>query len=647
MASNKLKQIIIDAKEIRKEVERRAQRTILAENSGKLDSLIRKLLSEGEEEQSLKPGDDDSFAPDEPAVPTDNVPTNARNIENGTEPVNPNGEADESGQISDIADLLNGLDAEELAALVNNMDTTEEPSDTDLPAANPEDTTASPEETKTDITSTTIDEPTADQAPTEKTPSTEPEFMETKQPAMNDEEITRIMKEAEDYFKEDKDVVIAHRETQDQVTKDSTKMDGEEKPLNEEKDIYKQDKPAGKPTEKGIRPDEQAKKTQMVYEGSGVDKAAADYGKGYPSYETQTKGGDGVKSPKKDVEVGEGSVNEKINVDGKGSIIAKRTDQSQITKDSDKSNGEEKPLTEEKDIYAREKPTGKPTEKGIRPDEQAKKTQMVYESEVVIANRENQKQVTKDSDKPAGFEKPVNEESDSEVAMFENLSESDIDALLEGLDEEVDPMSEEVVIANRETQDQVTKNSDKFDGEEKPAASKENNDIYEGLSMTGQTQKNVGSFSDSHIDGRPERRSNLDQKSSITEGEIRKLVSSTEKLLKENKALKASEELAMKKLYEAALLLEKLTSVNKLMLEHTLNREQKVTILTSISKLNDRKEVQNEFQRLSEGLISEKGILSEGTIRTNGVSASSTETPAFRKPIAAKMADLINLTGRR
>ena len=113
MASNKLKQIIIDAKEIRKEVERRAQRTILAENSGKLDSLIRKLLSEGEEEQSLKPGDDDSFAPDEPAVPTDNVPTNARNIENGTEPVNPSGEADESGQISDIADLLNGLDAEE------------------------------------------------------------------------------------------------------------------------------------------------------------------------------------------------------------------------------------------------------------------------------------------------------------------------------------------------------------------------------------------------------------------------------------------------------------------------------------------------------------------------------------------------------
>ena len=301
MASNKLKQIIIDAKEIRKEVERRAQRTILAENSGKLDSLIRKLLSEGEEEQSLKPGDDDSFAPDEPAVPTDNVPTNARNIENGTEPVNPNGEADESGQISDIADLLNGLDAEELAALVNNMDTTEEPSDTDLPAANPEDTTAAPEETKTDITSTTIDEPTADQAPTEKTPSTEPEFMETKQPAMNDEEITRIMKEAEDYFKEDKDVVIAHRETQDQVTKDSTKMDGEEKPLNEEKDIYKQDKPAGKPTEKGIRPDEQAKKTQMVYEGSGVDKAAADYGKGYPSYETQTKGGDGVKSRDLDV----------------------------------------------------------------------------------------------------------------------------------------------------------------------------------------------------------------------------------------------------------------------------------------------------------------------------------------------------------
>lgn len=184
---------------------------------------------------------------------------------------------------------------------------------------------------------------------------------------------------------------------------------------------------------------------------------------------------------------------------------------------------------------------------------------------------------------------------------FDDMSDDDLDKMINELETSTDVTTD---APNSSTDVEYT----------------EDDVIDEGMSAVSQTHKTVGTSSASTHEGRPERRSNMNE----TSKDFIALKESVEKLLKVNKELKKDNtelkninetqikrlDTIKKKLYEATVMSHKTANVNQLFLENSLNQKEKAIILESFMNVETLDESRQALKTLSEK-FSDKKVLKE------------------------------------
>lgn len=218
---------------------------------------------------------------------------------------------------------------------------------------------------------------------------------------------------------------------------------------------------------------------------------------------------------------------------------------------------------------------------------------------------------------------------------LEDMSEDELDKMINELETSTDAPS---------TSTNVTYNEDDV--------------IDEGMSAVSQTKKSVGTSTASTHQGRPERRSNMNENKDFIA-----LKESVEKLLKVNKELKKDNtelkninetqikrlDTIKKKLYEATVMSHKTANVNQLFLENSLNQKEKATILESFMNVETLDESRETLKTLSQK-FSDKKVLKESveekitktTIQSGAGILNETKLHLSSTPQIDKMKEYIN-----
>jgi hypothetical protein len=203
------------------------------------------------------------------------------------------------------------------------------------------------------------------------------------------------------------------------------------------------------------------------------------------------------------------------------------------------------------------------------------------------------------------------DEEEKFMKELEEMSEEELEHMMNEIMGEDSDLDTDLADdgAQEELADELTEEADKEMEE----------GLEEGMSAANQTQKVVGTKGASVHDGRPDRRSNMNESFKkdfeALKETVAKVMAVNESLKKENtKLLKQTElqskslDTIKKKLYEAALVSHKTAGVNQLFLENSLNQNEKNAILAAFGKVETLEDSKNTFERLNESFSNKKVI---------------------------------------
>jgi hypothetical protein len=191
-------------------------------------------------------------------------------------------------------------------------------------------------------------------------------------------------------------------------------------------------------------------------------------------------------------------------------------------------------------------------------------------------------------------------------------------------------------------------------------------EVTEGIAMADQTKKKTGSSEWKHsVQGRPERRSNMSMEEAELKGlklEFAKLNALVGKLISENKSLKTensglTENFSKikstlkehkEKLYNIAVMNANLGHINKLFVEQSTTKEEKLQIVKKFAQANSIEESKKLFTNLNEEFSNKLDTMSiiENKVSKTITSGASklTESTAYVDPNIEKINRLMGLT---